>query len=112
MVRTDQPVNFGRPDARFRDFLLERFGEPTDGTHRQHYGVWMQSFHVENGSIRDMLQDITIEELSHLEMVGKSIARLASKIDQTAVYDAPLFKVKDGGPHSSTVKAAAERTST
>ena len=35
----------------------------------------MQSFHVENAGIRDMLQDIAIEEFSHLEMVGKLIAQ-------------------------------------
>ena len=26
---------------------------------------WVQSFHVENAAIRDMLQDIAIEEFSH-----------------------------------------------
>ena len=40
-----------------------------------------------------------MEEFSHLEMVGKLIAQHTSKIDQTAVYDAPLFKLKGGGPH-------------
>src|SRR5882757_2933740 len=57
------------------------------------------SFHVENAGIRNMLQDIAIEEFSHLEMVGKLIAQHTSKIDQTAVYNAPLFKLKGGGPH-------------
>lgn len=46
-----------------------------------------------------MLQDIAIEEFSHLEMVGKLIVQHTSKIDQTSVYDAPLFKLKGGGPH-------------
>ena len=32
-------------------------------------------------------------------MVGKLIAQHTSKIDQTPVYDAPLFKLKGGGPH-------------
>ena len=40
-----------------------------------------------------------MEEFSHLEMVGKLIAQHTSKIDQTKVYDAPLFKLKGGGPH-------------
>ena len=60
---------------------------------------WVQSFHVENAAIHDMLQDIAMEEFSHLEMVGKLIAQHTSKMDQTAVYDAPLFKIKGGGPH-------------
>ena len=46
-----------------------------------------------------MLQDIAMEEFSHLEMVGKFIAQHTSKIDQTPVYDAPLFRLKGGGPH-------------
>jgi Mn-containing catalase len=32
-------------------------------------------------------------------MVGKLIAQHTSKIDQTPVHDAPLFKLKGGGPH-------------
>lgn len=28
---------------------------------------WVQSFHVINGSIRDMFQDVAIEEYNHLE---------------------------------------------
>ena len=46
-----------------------------------------------------MLQDIAIEEFSHLEMVGTLIAQHTSKLDQTSVHDAPLFKIKGGGPH-------------
>ncbi len=46
-----------------------------------------------------MLQDIAIEEFGHLEMVGKLIAQHTSRIDQTSVFDAPLFKLKGGGPH-------------
>jgi Mn-containing catalase len=59
----------------------------------------VQSFHAENAGIRDMLQDIAIEEFSHLEMVGKLIAQHTSKLDQTSIHDAPLFKIKGGGPH-------------
>jgi Mn-containing catalase len=54
---------------------------------------------VEDAGIRDMLQDIAIEEFGHLEMVGKLIAMHTSKLDQTNVYDAPLFKLKGCGPH-------------
>jgi len=46
-----------------------------------------------------MLQDIAIEEFSHLEMVGKLIAQHTSELDQTSVHDAPPFKLKGGGPH-------------
>jgi Mn-containing catalase len=93
-----QPVNVEKPDARFGTFLLEQFGGAT-GELTAALQYWVQSFHVENAAIRDMLQDIAIEEFSHLEMVGKLIAQHTSKIDQTNVYDAPLFKLKGVGPH-------------
>src|SRR6202030_3870715 len=93
-----QPVNVGKPDAAFGQFLLEQFGGAT-GELTAALQYWVQSFHVENAAIRDMLQDIAIEEFSHLEMVGKLISQHTSKIDQTPVYDAPLFRLKGGGPH-------------
>jgi Mn-containing catalase len=93
-----QPVKVGTPDARFGTYLLEQFGGAT-GELTAALQYWVQSFHVENAGIRDMLQDIALEEFRHLEMVGKLIAQHTSKIDQTAVYDAPLFKLKGGGPH-------------
>jgi Mn-containing catalase len=93
-----QQVNVGRPDARFGCFLLEQFGGAT-GELTAALQYWVQSFHVENAGIRDMLQDIAMEEFSHLEMVGMLIAQHTSKIDQTPVYDAPLFRLKGGGPH-------------
>jgi Mn-containing catalase len=93
-----QPVRVGTPDARFGVFLLEQFGGAT-GELTAALQYWVQSFHVEDAAIRDMLQDIAIEEFGHLEMVGKLIAQHTSKIDQTPVYDAPLFKLKGGGPH-------------
>jgi Mn-containing catalase len=46
-----------------------------------------------------MLQDIAIEEFSHLEVVGKLIEQHTSKLDQTDVYAAPLFRVRGVGPH-------------
>ena len=93
-----QPISVSKPDARFGTFLLEQFGGAT-GELTAALQYWVQSFHVENAAIRDMLQDIAIEEFSHLEMVGKLISQHTSKMDQTSVYDAPIFKIKGGGPH-------------
>jgi Mn-containing catalase len=93
-----QPISVGKPDARFGTFLLEQFGGAT-GELTAALQYWVQSCHVEDAGIRDMLQDIAIEEFSHLEMVGKLIAQHTSKMDQTSVHDAPLFKLKGGGPH-------------
>ena len=93
-----RPVSVGEPDAQFGQYLLEQFGGAT-GELTAALQYWVQSFHVENAAIRDMLQDIAIEEFNHLEMVGKLIALHTSKVDQTPVYDAPLFQMKGGGPH-------------
>jgi Mn-containing catalase len=93
-----RPVNVGTPDPQFGQYLLEQFGGAT-GELTAALQYWVQSFHVENAAIRDMLQDIALEEFSHLEMVGKMIAQHTAKLDQTEVYEAPLFKMKGGGPH-------------
>ena len=60
---------------------------------------WVQSFHVTDAGIRDMLQDIAIEEFSHLEMVGRLIELHTSKLDQSDVFAAPLFRIRGMGPH-------------
>jgi Mn-containing catalase len=91
-------VSVGKPDPRFGQFLLEQFGGAT-GELTAALQYWVQSFHVEDSGIRDMLQDIAIEEFNHLEMVGKLIAQHTSTLDQTEVYEAPLFKMKGIGPH-------------
>lgn len=96
--QTMQPVRVDAPDPKFGQFLLEQFGGAT-GELTAALQYWVQSFHVEDPSIRDMLQDIAIEEFSHLEMVGKLIAQHTRNIDQTDVYAAPLFAMKGMGPH-------------
>ena len=46
-----------------------------------------------------MLQDIAIEEFSHLEMVGKLIEAHTKDVDQTEAYKSTLFAVRGMGPH-------------
>ncbi len=92
------PVNVGTPDARFGQYLLEQFGGAT-GELTAALTYWVQSFHVTDAGIRDMLQDIALEEFSHLEVVGKLIEQHTSKLDQTPVYEAPLFRIRGVGPH-------------
>jgi Mn-containing catalase len=92
------PVQVDSPDPGFGQFLLEQFGGAT-GELTAALQYWVQSFHVEDASIRDMLQDIAVEEFSHLEMVGKLIAQHTQHIDQSNVYAAPLFAMKGMGPH-------------
>lgn len=92
------PVKVGTPDARFGQYLLEQFGGAT-GELTAALQYWVQSFHVTDPSIRDMLQDIAIEEFSHLEMMGQLILQHTSKLDQEDVYNAPLFQMRGVGPH-------------
>jgi hypothetical protein len=49
-----QPVRVGKPDARFGTFLLEQFGGAT-GELTAALQYWVQSFHVENAGIRDIV---------------------------------------------------------
>ncbi len=95
---TMMPVNVGTPDAQFGQYLLEQFGGAT-GELTAALQYWVQAFHVTDPSIRDMLQDIAIEEFGHLEMVGHLIVQHTAKLDQTPVYEAPLFQMKGIGPH-------------
>lgn len=93
-----RPIKVGKPDAKFGTFLLEQFGGAT-GELTAALQYWVQSFHVEDAGIRDMLQDIALEEFSHLEMVGKLIEQHTRGIDQTDVYEAPIFAHRGIGPH-------------
>lgn len=91
-------VKVGEADPRFAQLLLEQFGGAT-GELSAALQYWVQSFHVENAGIRDMLQDIAIEEFGHLEMVGKLIEAHTKNTDQTEAYKSTLFSIRGIGPH-------------
>jgi Mn-containing catalase len=91
-------VNIKEAHPRFAQLLLEQFGGAT-GELSAALQYWVQSFHVENAGIKDMLQDIAIEEFSHLEMVGKMIEGHTKNVDQTDAYKSTLFAVRGMGPH-------------
>ncbi|MGH2413567.1 MAG: manganese catalase family protein [Brasilonema sp.] len=91
-------VQVNEPDPRFAQLLLEQFGGAT-GELSAALQYWVQSFHVENAGIKDMLQDIAIEEFSHLEMVGKLIEVHTKNVDQTDAFKSTLFAVRGMGPH-------------
>lgn len=91
-------VNIEEPNPRFAQLLLEQFGGAT-GELTAALQYWVQSFHVDNPGIRDMLQDIAIEEFSHLEMVGKLIEAHTKNTDQTEAFKSTLFSMRGIGPH-------------
>jgi Mn-containing catalase len=91
-------VNIDAANPRFAQLLLEQFGGAT-GELSAALQYWVQSFHVENAGIRDMLQDIAIEEFGHLEMVGKLIEAHTKNVDQTDAFKSTLFSVRGMGPH-------------
>jgi Mn-containing catalase len=95
---TIQPVKVEAAHPRFAQLLLEQFGGAT-GELTAALQYWTQSFHCEDPGIRDMLQDIAIEEFSHLEMVGKLIEAHTKNVDQTDAYKSTLFAVRGIGPH-------------
>ncbi len=88
-------------DPQFAQLLLEQFGGAT-GELSAALTYWTQSFHVEDKAIRDMLQDIAIEEFSHLEMVGRMIEQLTEKANgaaKDAAFKSTLFAIRGVGPH-------------
>ena len=91
-------VKVNEPNPRFGQLLLEQFGGAT-GELTAALQYWTQSFHCENPEIRDMLQDIALEEFGHLEMVGRLIEGHTKKVDQTEAYKSTLFAVRGMGPH-------------
>ncbi|MGA7934993.1 MAG: manganese catalase family protein [Kovacikia sp.] len=95
---TIQPVKVDEAHPQFAQLLLEQFGGAT-GELTAALQYWTQSFHCENPGIRDMLQDIALEEFSHLEMVGKLIESHTKNVDQTDAYKSTLFAVRGMGPH-------------
>lgn len=91
-------VNIDEANPRFAQLLLEQFGGAT-GELSAALQYWVQSFHIEDKGIKDMLQDIAIEEFGHLEMVGKMIEGHTKNVDQTEAYKSTLFAVRGMGPH-------------
>lgn len=94
----EKDVKIDAPDPKFAQLLLEQFGGAT-GELSAALQYWVQSFHIEDSGIKDMLQDIAVEEFSHLEMIGKLIEVHTKNVDQTDAYKSTLFAVRGKGPH-------------
>jgi Mn-containing catalase len=92
------PVEVTNPDPVFAQYMLEQFGGAT-GELKAALQYWVQSFHVEDAGIRDMLQDIAVEEFSHLEVVGAIIQQHSSGAVEEKAWRSTLFAVRGMGPH-------------
>ena len=93
-------VKVDEPNPVFAQLLLEQFGGAT-GELSAALQYWVQSFHTEDPGIKDMLQDIAIEEFSHLEMIGKLIEIHTKNSKQDDAFKSTLFAVRGVGPHFS-----------
>lgn len=94
----EKAVNVKEPNPKYAQLLLEQFGGAT-GELSAALQYWVQSFHVEDKGIKDMLQDIAVEEFSHLEMIGKLIEVHTSTSEQDEAFKSTLFAVRGKGPH-------------
>jgi Mn-containing catalase len=94
-------VEVKKPDPVFAQKLLEQFGGAT-GELTACLQYFVQSFHTEDPALKDMLLDISTEEIGHLEMVGMLIeqhTKKASAHAQSAAYKSTLFSLRGHGPH-------------
>lgn len=92
------PVTVDSPDPRFGQYLLEQFGGAT-GELTACLQYFVQSFHVQQSGIKDMLLDIATEEIGHLEMVGKLIEMHTSGEAKVKAEESSLFAMRGKGPH-------------
>ncbi|MDX1919200.1 MAG: manganese catalase family protein [Candidatus Caenarcaniphilales bacterium] len=91
-------VKISEPNPRFAQLLLEQFGGAT-GELTAALQYWVQSIHTQKPDVKDMLQDIAIEEFSHLEIVGKLIEEHTKNSDQTEAFKSSLFHIRGPGAH-------------
>lgn len=91
-------VHVDRPDPRFATLLLEQFGGG-NGELKAAMQYFSQSLGCKNVQIRDLLQDVAAEELSHLEMVGECLSMLIGNVDTLPRdFSAEHMALLGGGP--------------
>ena len=91
------PVKVGEVNPKFAQKLLEQFGGRS-GEFTAMTEYFVQSFACDKPAIRDMLLDIAVEEISHLEMVGLMIEQLLRGTEREKAYEDTLFSLMGQGP--------------
>jgi Mn-containing catalase len=94
------PIEVRKADPAYAQFLLQQFGGAT-GELTAGLQYWVQSFHCPKPGIREMLQDIAVEEFGHLEVVGKLIEEHTREIEKAGpdAEKSPIFAMRGRGPH-------------
>ncbi len=91
-------VNVGEPDPRFGNMLLEQFGG-ANGELAAAMQYYLQGINCDDPKRKDLLMDIGVEELSHLEVIGvlarEHLKPLKKKRD--AAEADPLIAIAGGG---------------
>ncbi len=75
------PVQIQSPNPAYAAAVLEQFGG-ANGELKACLQYFVQSFSTTDPAIRDLLLDISTEEISHLEMVGTCITQLMGGADK------------------------------
>ncbi len=77
--RLQFPVNIKRPDARAAKVILSQYGGP-DGELGASLRYFSQKFAMPYPEVAGLLNDIAVEELGHLEMVGSIVQQLTKNL--------------------------------
>ncbi|MBT2687717.1 manganese catalase family protein [Bacillus sp. ISL-47] len=80
------PVDVKEPNPAYAAAVLEQFGG-ANGELKACLQYFAQSFSTPDPAIRDLLMDISTEEISHLEMVGACITQLMGGPDKEQMMD-------------------------
>ena len=77
--RLQFPVNIKHPDARAAKVILSQYGGP-DGELGASLRYFSQKYAMPYPEVAGLLNDIAVEELGHLEMVGSIVQQLTKNL--------------------------------
>ena len=77
--RLEYPINIKRPNARLAKIIASQFGGP-DGELSASMRYFSQKFAMPYRRVAGLLNDISTEELAHLEMVGTIMRQLTRNL--------------------------------
>ena len=103
--RLQYTVRVSEPNPALASLLLEQFGGP-DGELAAAMRYFTQGLAEEDPGRKDLLLDIATEELSHLEVIGSTVAMLnkgaKGDLAEPALEEAELYKSLTAGGNSHT----------